>query len=370
MYPQLSDSCSRRRSRRCSPRPSASAQLSTADLTGRVTDPSGARAAGRHRHRHADRHRPGRARPSPMKPAPTCSPTCRPVRTGSKSRSQASAPTCRPASCCRSAPRRRSTPRSRVGNLEETVTVEAAAPLVDVRSAGISEVVENERIVELPLQGRQVTSLLVLAGAAVDTGAVNPRYNPGGVSISVGGGLVLRRRLPARRRDAQRSVQQPEPPAAVPRRAPGVQRRHERPDGAERHALRRVGERRHQVGHQPVVRQRVRVPARPPLQRHQSVRRRRAPTASAWTTGCGATSSAARSAVRSSATGCSSSAPTRARSCGRRRPPTSRSCRPRRCWPATSPPSRRRRATRDGRLRCARRSSTTGSIPRCSARRR
>src|SRR5688500_10247763 len=76
-----------------------------------------------------------------------------------------------------------------VGNLEETVAVEAAAPIVDVRSAGISEVVENERILELPLQGRQVTSLLVLAGAAVDTGAVNPRYNPGGVSISVGGGL-------------------------------------------------------------------------------------------------------------------------------------------------------------------------------------
>ena len=52
-----------------------------------------------------------------------------------------------------------------VGNLEETVSVEAAAPLVDVRSAGISEVVENERIVELPLQGRRVTDLIVLAGA-------------------------------------------------------------------------------------------------------------------------------------------------------------------------------------------------------------
>src|SRR4029450_10790128 len=45
-----------------------------------------------------------------------------------------------------------------VGNLEETVSVEAAAPIVDVRSAGISEVVENERIVELPLPGRQVTT--------------------------------------------------------------------------------------------------------------------------------------------------------------------------------------------------------------------
>ena len=48
-----------------------------------------------------------------------------------------------------------------VGSLEETVSVEAAAPIVDVRSAGISEVVENERIVELPLQGRQVTDLIV-----------------------------------------------------------------------------------------------------------------------------------------------------------------------------------------------------------------
>ena len=42
-----------------------------------------------------------------------------------------------------------------VGNLEESVTVDAAAPLVDVQSAGISEVVDNDRIVELPLQGRQ-----------------------------------------------------------------------------------------------------------------------------------------------------------------------------------------------------------------------
>ena len=76
-----------------------------------------------------------------------------------------------------------------LGSLEETVTVEAAAPLVDVRSAGISYVVENERIVELPLQGRQVTDLLVLSGAAVQTGAVSSRGMPGGVNISVAGGL-------------------------------------------------------------------------------------------------------------------------------------------------------------------------------------
>ena len=77
-----------------------------------------------------------------------------------------------------------------LGSLEETVTVEAAAPIVDVRSAGISAVIENERIVELPLQGRQVTDLLVLSGAAVQTGAVGTRGMPGGVNISVGGGLA------------------------------------------------------------------------------------------------------------------------------------------------------------------------------------
>jgi Carboxypeptidase regulatory-like domain len=76
-----------------------------------------------------------------------------------------------------------------VGNLEETVSVEAAAPLVDVRSAGISDVVENERIVELPLQGRQVTDLIVLAGAAVQTGTASNRAMTGGVNISVAGGL-------------------------------------------------------------------------------------------------------------------------------------------------------------------------------------
>jgi hypothetical protein len=77
-----------------------------------------------------------------------------------------------------------------VGSLEETVAVEAAAPLVDVQSAGISEVIENERIVELPLQGRQVTDLIVLGGAAVNTGQVSGQRNRSdAVAISVAGGL-------------------------------------------------------------------------------------------------------------------------------------------------------------------------------------
>ena len=77
-----------------------------------------------------------------------------------------------------------------IGSLEETVSVEAATPLVDVRSAGIGDIVDNERILELPLQGRQVTDLIVLAGAAVNNDTTtNPRYTQGGVRISVAGGL-------------------------------------------------------------------------------------------------------------------------------------------------------------------------------------
>jgi outer membrane receptor protein involved in Fe transport len=76
-----------------------------------------------------------------------------------------------------------------LGSLEETVTVEAAAPLVDVRSSGINEVVEQERIVELPLQTRQVTDLIVLAGSAVNTGRVSALSTTNSVGISVAGGL-------------------------------------------------------------------------------------------------------------------------------------------------------------------------------------
>ena len=76
-----------------------------------------------------------------------------------------------------------------LGALEETVTVEAAAPLVDVRSAGIGEVVEQDRILELPLQGRNVTDLIVLAGAAVQAPGNRGKGMPGATFTSVAGGL-------------------------------------------------------------------------------------------------------------------------------------------------------------------------------------
>jgi hypothetical protein len=76
-----------------------------------------------------------------------------------------------------------------LGNLEETVLVGAAAPLVDVRSAGLRDVVDQARIVELPLNGRNVTDLIVLAGSAVNTGRVSALSGTNSVGISVAGGL-------------------------------------------------------------------------------------------------------------------------------------------------------------------------------------
>ena len=76
-----------------------------------------------------------------------------------------------------------------LGSLEETVTVQGEAPLVDVRSAGVSAVIENERILELPLNGRNPVDLVLMVGAAVQTAEATNRTSPGGVRISVAGGL-------------------------------------------------------------------------------------------------------------------------------------------------------------------------------------
>src|SRR5205814_9999490 len=57
-----------------------------------------------------------------------------------------------------------------VGELSTEVQVTAAAPTVDTKTVGVSTVVESQRIVELPLNARQVTQLVTLSGAAVISG--------------------------------------------------------------------------------------------------------------------------------------------------------------------------------------------------------
>jgi hypothetical protein len=71
-----------------------------------------------------------------------------------------------------------------VGQVTEQVEVQANAALVETRSSTLGSVIENERILELPLNGRNVTDLIVLAGGAV-------RQNAGRDSLSVGESPML-----------------------------------------------------------------------------------------------------------------------------------------------------------------------------------
>jgi len=75
-----------------------------------------------------------------------------------------------------------------VGQVAETVEVQADAALVETRNTGIGQVMDNVRVMELPLNARQVTELIIAAGASVGGGAQNtPRNYPTDI-ISVAGG--------------------------------------------------------------------------------------------------------------------------------------------------------------------------------------
>lgn len=80
----------------------------------------------------------------------------------------------------------------KVGQVTEQVQVEANASLVETRSAGIGQVIDNQRVLELPLNGRQVTELVFLSGMATQVngaGLNSGVRNFPTVDISVAGGL-------------------------------------------------------------------------------------------------------------------------------------------------------------------------------------
>ena len=69
--------------------------------------------------------------------------------------------------------------------------MQANAALVETRNAGVGQVVENARILELPLNGRQVVELVALAGAAtpapiVDGSGGRDPFSKGNVSVAGG----------------------------------------------------------------------------------------------------------------------------------------------------------------------------------------
>src|SRR6058998_1244369 len=76
-----------------------------------------------------------------------------------------------------------------VGQVTEQVEVQANDALVETRSSSVGQVVENARILELPLNGRNVTDLITLGGAAVQTDVPMPKNFAGSNYISAAGGL-------------------------------------------------------------------------------------------------------------------------------------------------------------------------------------
>jgi hypothetical protein len=81
----------------------------------------------------------------------------------------------------------------KVGSVTEQVVVEAAASMVETHSTGVGQVVDQARVVDLPLNGRNATDLIYLAGAAAtapNADLISAKNYPGEAPISVAGGLA------------------------------------------------------------------------------------------------------------------------------------------------------------------------------------
>ena len=77
-----------------------------------------------------------------------------------------------------------------VGAISEQVTVTADTSMVETKNTGVGQVIDNQRIMEIPLNGRQVTELIFTSGLATSApaGDLNTNKNFPTVTISVAGG--------------------------------------------------------------------------------------------------------------------------------------------------------------------------------------
>jgi hypothetical protein len=83
-----------------------------------------------------------------------------------------------------------------LGTVEEAITVTANTQTVETRNLGIGQVMDNKRIVELPLNGRNPADLLALLPAAVPQPQLNATSRSmggsnGGQAYSLAGGLTF-----------------------------------------------------------------------------------------------------------------------------------------------------------------------------------
>ena len=165
--------------------------------------------------------------------------------------------------------------------------------MVETHSTGIGQVVDNQRVVELPLNGRQATELIFLAGLATSApaGDLNTNKNYPTVTISVAGGQANGMTYimdGGTHNDPFNNLNLPTPfPDALQEFKVETSSLPARYGHHAASAVNLVTK----SGTNAFKRQRVRVHPQLPLQRAQRLRARRATASSA-------TSSAARSAVR------------------------------------------------------------------------
>jgi hypothetical protein len=246
-----------------------------------------------------------------------------------------------------------------LGELSETLTVQGQAPLVETRNPAVGQVITNEQVEALPLEGRNPAALIVLAGGAIDTGNPSSRSLTQSRGIAIAGGQqfgvaylldgALHNNvydgvgLPLPFPDAMQEfkVETSSQNAQNGYKAGGTVGVATKSGTNVFHGDAFEFARHHKFNatcsNSPVTTASTRPARLPP-----STRGRASGATTAWSE----TSSAASSAARSRRTGSSSLPPTRAHA-RRRRPQTSSPLFPRpRCWPATFPPWRPHSAAR------------------------
>jgi hypothetical protein len=78
-----------------------------------------------------------------------------------------------------------------LGELAETLTVQGQAPLVETRNPAVGQVITNQQVEAMPLEGRNPAALIVLAGGAVDTGNPSSRSLTSTRGIAIAGGQTF-----------------------------------------------------------------------------------------------------------------------------------------------------------------------------------
>jgi Carboxypeptidase regulatory-like domain/TonB dependent receptor-like, beta-barrel len=81
-----------------------------------------------------------------------------------------------------------------IGAVSQQIEVTAGATMTETQEMSVSEVIDNTRILDMPLNGRQVTELVLLSGAAVvppSRGIKSSKNHPSSQVISVAGGQSI-----------------------------------------------------------------------------------------------------------------------------------------------------------------------------------